>query len=802
MNPEFQEIVSPRQLQRSPLRDASAHYGPQNYSQTSRIRPPGTIGSTSRIPPPMGQRHVAQTPSVRPPSMIRPPGGGQFQTPQTVQRPSQIRLPSGLKAPGFFRPSVQSTPLGPSTSSQKVIPLPGSANALAQAPKPSRIPAPPIGSSGIPTPSVSRVPSTSLLPKPSFTRSQSQSRIIPPSRTVLPRTSTPQRTSIPAQGRRPGSAPSTAGPSRVRPTTAPTTPRVVREAVPSTPVRRPKVQLPRTAAKKRIATEDANAEVYSIAGREVEFVDYVPSPEDEPAVRPSRRGPAARPGAVRIAKGIVTKPSGRGQIAAEPKTPVAAGRARINLPRTAAKQRITSEDTEGEVFNIGGRVVEFVDYVPTPEEQPPPEPVRRPVVRRGGARIKMPEKPSDKPDGASPVVEAKQAVQKSRKIHEFPDEPSVAAAKEFASQIDADIQRFRQMGADLTDLKQRKSAVLSKIKSMYDQDKAEDHDVPAIPDVEGFRAKYGVTQSPKMRQLLEVTTDWNRTILDDQEFAESLAQVRPFEPQQKPKLTTVLQSLVESPDRPDQVVQRRSEMELARQERIDNYRQRIEAAKEYRRILEERRKNLPSRRPYSKQEREDIRRRYQEAQEWTYTAPTEEELDNAMRLAEMMELEGAGVSVVADPKETVETLFPEAAPSVEISSVVGDVPIPRDIPAEEINNVNDLDRSTAEVALKASLVPVPTEGVTKKVLEAGLQEMTTAKIEPTPQKLDPMYEIDLKLGQPRRKNYIQLQGSSYPSWFPGFYSIFPGAPGLIKAMKSPSATLLTAFRQMHSSANI
>lgn len=84
----------------------------------------------------------------------------------------------------------------------------------------------------------------------------------------------------------------------------------------------------------------------------------------------------------------------------------------------------------------------------------------------------------------------------------------------------------------------------------------------------------------------------------------------------------------------------------------------------------------------------------------------------------------------------------------------------------------------------------------------SLQEMTTAKIEPTPQKLDPMYEIDLKLGQPRRKNYIQLQGSSYPSWFPGFYSIFPGAPGLIKAMKSPSATLLTAFRQMHSSAYI
>ncbi|XP_021698192.1 uncharacterized protein LOC110676038 [Aedes aegypti] len=789
MNPEFQEIVSPRQLRHSPVRDSDAHYRQLNSSQTRGLRTPGF---TSRIPPPSaaGRRQPALTQGLATPSRIGPPSRSQLQTPQAIRRPEQIRPPSGLRPPGFFKPSLQSTPLAASSSSQKVIPLPGSANVLAQVPRPSRIPAAPTSSTRIAAPPVSRVPSTSLLPKPSFLRSQSQSRIVPPSK----RTSTPQRLTTHSQSRLVRSAPRATG----RPRTAPATPRAVRRVEPSTPVRRPQAQLPRTAVKQRIVTDDT--EVYSIAGREVEFVDWVPSPEEGPSRQPVRQRPTSRSGKVQIAKGVVKKAPSRGAIPVEPKTPV--GKARIHLPRTAAKQRVSTEDDDAEVFNIGGRVVEFVDYVPTPEDKPAPEPIRRPVARRGAARIRMTASSDGSPEGATlppPIVEAMQAMKKSRKVHEFPDEPSVAAAKEFASKIDADIQRFRGMGADMAELKQRKSAVLSKIRSMYDK---ETHGDAVVLDVEGFRTKYGVTQSPKMRQLLEVTGDWNRAILDRQELAESLAQAKPFVPQEKPKLTTMLQGLAESPDRPDQVTQRRSELELARQERIDNYRQKKEADREYRRILEERRKNLPSRRPYSKQEREDIRKRYQEAQEWTYTAPTEEELDDALRLAEMMELEDVGVSVVADPEKTVETLFPEAAPSAEISGVVGDVPIPRNIPAEEINNMNNLDRTTAEVALKASLVPVPTEGVTKQVLETSIKEMKKAKIEPTPQKLDPVFEIDLKLGQPKRRNYIQLQGSSFPSWFPGFYSIFPGAPGLIKAMKSPSATLLTAFRQMHSSAAI
>ncbi|XP_062550379.1 bromodomain-containing protein 4-like [Armigeres subalbatus] len=824
MDPEFEVIVSPRQLRHSPERISAS----QNSSQRRGLRPPGQVFQQSRIPPPttMARSQPHETPKIRPPSMIRPPSGGKFQTPQNIQISERIRPPSGLKPPGFIKPPSRSTPIGLSSSMQKVIPLPGPSKILAQIPRPSRVPATPVGVSRIPAPGTIRVPSTSLLPKPSFIRSQSLSKIVPPSRIahapikqIQQRAATPQRSSVPTRVMRPSSAP-TAPASKIRVQIQPKarrpepmTPKSqqrIRGPEPMTPVRRPKVQLPRTAVKKRVETEDKDAEVYSIAGREVEFVDWAPSPDDSSQPQTSRRT-TSKPGGVRIVKAIAKPSTSRRNVPDEPKTPVSVrgaipktptGRPKIHLPRTAAKQRLTTEDSDAEIYHIAGRDVKFVDWVPSPEEQPAHQPVRRSVVRPGGARIRMAPRSDDSPEGATlppPIVEAMRAVRESRKIHEFADEPSVAAAKEFAVQLDADIQRFKGMGADMSELKQRKADVLSKLRTMYDQDR---RDEEAIPDVEAFRMKYGVTQSPRMRQLLEVTGDWNQAILDRQELAENIAQAQPFVPQEKPKLTAMMQGLVESPERIDQADRRRSELEQARQERIDNYKQRKEADQEYRRILEERRKNLPSRRPYTKQEREDIRQRYHEAQEWTYTAPTEEELDNALRMAEMMELEDAGLSVAADPEKTVETLFPDAAPLTECSGAVDNVPIPKSIPVEEINNMNDLDRSTAEIALKASLVPVPAEGVTKKVLESGLHDMETAKIKPAPQKLDPMYEIDLKLGQPKRKNFIQLQGSSVPSWFPGYFSIFPGAPGLIKAMKSPSITLLNAFRQMHSSAAI
>ncbi|XP_065085758.1 uncharacterized protein LOC135707794 [Ochlerotatus camptorhynchus] len=703
MNPQFQEIVSPRQLRQSPIRDSGLQPRSQIPSQSRGLRPPGGFNPSGRIPPP--QAGLKQQPL----NLFKTPG-------------SQLRAPvdfhphahSSLKP---FQPPVRSTPIHASPSMEKVIPLPGSSSVLASIPRPSRRPDAPIGLSRISAPV--RVVSTSLLPKPCFMRSGKTpiSKIAPPSR-LPPRTvrTTPQRQVSPPWQSPPKSAPITP-----RPSTAPTTPASASGVLPKTPARRPPTQLPRTAAKQRLVTEDSDAEVFHIAGRDIQFVDWAPSPETQPAPKSVKR-PVAHPGKARIAKGFV----------------------------------------------------------------------------RSVAAIN----PGDSPEGPTlppPVVDAMRALQeaKTRKVYEFPDEPSVAAAKEFAYQINADLQRFRSMGADMSELKQRKAAIMSKVKSMNDRHKQEEN---ASLDMEEFRTKYGITQSPKMRQLLEVAGEWNRVILEKRELAEGLAKAQPFELKARPKLVQTLQGLAEFPGESPQDAQQRSVLEQARQERVDAYQQRKEADKEYRRILEERKSNIASRRPYSKEERDDIRRRYQEAQEWTYTAPTEEELDNALKMAEIMELEEAGLSLVADPERTVATLFPGAAPSAQITSIVGDIPIPRNIPTEEINTINSLDRSTAEIALKASLVPVPAEGVTKKVLEASLQEMATATIKSIPQQLDPMYEIDLKLGQPKRKNYIQLQGSSIPSWFPGFYSIFPGAPGLVKAMKSPSTTLLTAFRQMQSSA--
>ncbi|XP_058457202.1 uncharacterized protein LOC131434479 [Malaya genurostris] len=353
------------------------------------------------------------------------------------------------------------------------------------------------------------------------------------------------------------------------------------------------------------------------------------------------------------------------------------------------------------------------------------------------------------------------------------------------------------MGTDMQELKGRKSSVLERIKKMYAAEGRTEKESTVL-EMEGFREKYGITQSPKMRQLLEVTGEWNREILENQQFQERLAQATPITPKDRVKVVPSLDYIIESPEAHQDVMQR-SKIELIRREKIDDYRQRMEVHKEYRKLLEDRKKNIISRRPLTKQERDDIRKLYQDAQEMRYTTPTEEELDNALRLSEMMELEEARVSMKDSPDRNVEVLLPETCPTVDITGAVGDVLIPVEIPIEEMVTINSLDRSTAKVALKASLIPAPTDDAATKLLESGIEEITNTSIQPIPQTVDSMYEIDLKLDRPKRQNLIQLQGTSRPSWFPGFYTVFPGPPGLVQATKSPSSTLLTARRKIQPS---
>lgn len=235
-------------------------------------------------------------------------------------------------------------------------------------------------------------------------------------------------------------------------------------------------------------------------------------------------------------------------------------------------------------------------------------------------------------------------------------------------------------------------------------------------NLEAFRERYGVTQSPKMRQLLEVTGEWNRDILERREFEERVAKAGTFVRKERIRRVPTLESVRESEEGSPMSDVRRLQIEQARQEKIDEHKQRIQVQQEYQRLMEDRKRNIASRRPYSKQEREEIRKRYQEAQEWTYTALTEEELDAALKRAEMLELEEEGVSMQDSPKKIVEALFPDAAPSAEISGIACDVLIPSEIPVDKMNTMNSLDHSTAEIALKASSIPVPAEDAAKKIL--------------------------------------------------------------------------------------
>ncbi|XP_058839570.1 mucin-2-like [Topomyia yanbarensis] len=393
----------------------------------------------------------------------------------------------------------------------------------------------------------------------------------------------------------------------------------------------------------------------------------------------------------------------------------------IPLPRTAVKKRIETINPDAEVFNIAGREVEFVDWAPSPEAELVAAIAKRPVTRPSGSTsiVKGLIHSRSSPSGIQTLQVPVARPPKERKIYNFPDEPSVTAAKQLSTQISSDLAKFKQMGTDMQELKDRKSSILGRIKNMYAAEGKSVKESTEL-DKEKFREKFGFKRSPKKRQLLELTGEWSRDILEKQQFQERLTQATPMTPQARKKVVPSLEHIKESSEAMSpQAANRRAEIELTRKEKIDDYRQRMEVHKEFRQLLEERKKNILSRRPLSKQEREEVRKLYQEAKETLYTAATEEELDNAVRLAEIMELEEAGVSLKDSPNKTAKELLPEMAPTAEISGIVGDILIPAIIPVEEMNTITSLDRNTAEVALKASLVPAPAGEAATKLLESG-----------------------------------------------------------------------------------
>ncbi|XP_055628988.1 neurofilament heavy polypeptide-like [Toxorhynchites rutilus septentrionalis] len=658
MNPQLTEIISPRHLRQSPTRATVSRIQPpsRNPGQARQLRPPGSGVPPGGLAPPR--------------SDIRAPSGAALPLSRNAppKTPSRSRLAPPLAQRQFLTSTLQKpsssteillkTPrrMLPRPGEAKLIPLPGSSK-LAAIPKPTRLRPPTTAHVAIP---VARVVSTSLLPKPAYIKTP---KLIPKS---VPRGDSQLRT--PLTRTRPATTPSST--ATIKPPTLRTTP-----PTPPRPVR--KLQF------------DETAVTYKVAGRDVEFVDWAPTPS--------------------------------------PKA-------------TTAKT-----------------------------------PIRKPVQR---------------PTRAEP---------KQKKIYEFPEEPSVIATKQFAGTLRADLNRLQQATAEMQELKAKKGAILERLKTIYTRESRPLAETETL-DMPAFRERYGVTQSPKMRQLLEVTAEWNREILENREFEEKIAQAEAIAARQRKSLRPELGCIKESPgDVSPNFEARRAQRELARRERIDNYKQRAECQKEYRRLLEERKKHVSSRRPYSREEREDIRRQYQEAQEFTYIAPTEEELDKAIKMAEIMELTEKGVSLTDSPEKTVECLFPETVPTTEIVGAAGDAIVPENIPVEEINTINSLDRATAEIALNASLVPAPSETAAKVVLEKSMQKIATKAIQAEPQKLDSFYDIDLKLNRPKKENFIQLQGSSLPTWFPGYHVIFPGYPGLIQTTNSPGSVLLTASRKFRPS---
>ncbi|KAL9698390.1 hypothetical protein quinque_001831 [Culex quinquefasciatus] len=615
-----------------------------------------------------------------------------------------------------------------------------------------------------------------------------QSRLRPPSGTAPP----------PATGIRPPSASGLRPPGGLRP---PSTVRTIGEVVPPKKV----IPLPGPSGVQKLAAipkpvrppggipKLGHARIVLPVARAASTSSLLPKPSflQAPKINLAPVTPKRPPG--HPVPQVPRTPKAVPRLA--PKTPVM-------LPRTAVKQRIVSEDPSAETYNIAGREVEFVDYEDSPQK----------VVRRGVVPRPLPMDSPESPDSLwSSYVPWKPSQFLLDMVQNVPDSPpkqryvseenpTAEEIRLFHEKIRADLERSRKLVADMQEFYDRKSADLQRIKAMVEEEDRLSPEQKQL-NLEAFRERYGVTQSPKMRQLLEVTGEWNRDILERREFEERVAKAGTFVRKERIRRVPTLESVRESEEGSPMSDVRRLQIEQARLEKIDEHKQRIQVQQEYQRLMEDRKRNIASRRPYSKQEREEIRKRYQEAQEWTYTALTEEELDAALKRAEMLELEEEGVSMQDSPKKIVEALFPDAAPSAEISGIACDVLIPSEIPVDKMNTMNSLDHSTAEIALKASSIPAPAEDAAKKILADSLHQMATTVIEarPTPPPLDPLYEIDLKLDRPKRQNYIQLQGSTPPAWFPGFYAVFPGAPGLVQATKSPSSTLLTAWRKMQPS---
>ncbi|XP_055531169.1 uncharacterized protein LOC129722015 [Wyeomyia smithii] len=685
MHSGFSDIVSPRNLRRSPVRESGINMQLQNPGQSSesssRTKPPSRIKPLSGIRPPTGMR----------------PSSSQLQLP-----PSSVHIPR--TAGTIPRP-------------QKVIPLPGAPNKLAAVPKPIRVQDSTI-SNLLPLSAVN-VPSLTLLPKPSFMQHVTQ-----------PETAGDKYAAIPASRLGP--------PSRLQP------------PIPGFDSKRLKI------------------------------------PEEELSAMPTSRlappsrlpPPITKAGSQRERNRSPNIPVKRSSSQA-PKTPKISTSTAINLslPRTAVKTRVMNSDPSSEIYHIAGRDIEFVDWVPSPEFPEARQTERKSVIRPGKAQIV---KGITSSKISHPIVPKRHRSPKPKKVYEFDDELSVTAAKQFAIQLDADLAKVQKMNQEMQELKQRGSSILHKIKNMYAKEGLTERRTASL-DVEEFREKYGITQSPKMRQLLEVTRAFNQDMI---------------------KKNDVLQKMITDPREQisfPEIAAQHVQQQLTRQEKIDNYKQKIDIQQEYRNMLEERKRKHTAQKPLVRQEQEEIRRCHTDTQVNKYTAPTEEELDKPQELAEMMELQEAGILLTDTPHKTVEVLFSEATPRADISYAVGNLVIPNEIALEEMNTINSLDLCTAEVALNANSVIAPAHDIAKSLLENSLQEMTAQSIHPVPQPLDPLYAIDLKLDRPKRQNLVQLQGSSQPFWFPGFYTFFPGPPGLVQATKSPSATLLMALRKIQPS---
>ncbi|XP_055606929.1 uncharacterized protein LOC129754739 [Uranotaenia lowii] len=151
----------------------------------------------------------------------------------------------------------------------------------------------------------------------------------------------------------------------------------------------------------------------------------------------------------------------------------------------------------------------------------------------------------------------------------------------------------------------------------------------------------------------------------------------------------------------------------------------------------------------------------------------------------------------SDPSIMVRTLIPEALPKAAVDSSINDVLIPEHIPMDRLFVVSDLDRNTTEMVLKTNSVPVPSSVQANVVLDSKLQAIKRTGIKNMLSVPDPRFEIELKLAKPRRQNLLQLQGSSVPHWFPGYFSCFTGPPAMMQSMTSPANILAKARGRIH-----